>query len=62
MMIEQGNPAISFPLAVDTNTYYQSKEIKRSKNTIAFYVRRSTPRRLYQLGLLALRALFDLGR
>ncbi|EAU72305.1 Lipopolysaccharide biosynthesis protein-like [Synechococcus sp. BL107] len=61
MMIEQGNPAISFPLAVDTSTYYQSKEIKRSKNTIAFYVRRSTPRRLYQLGLLALRALFDLG-
>ena len=61
MMIEQGNPAISFPLAVDTDTYYQSKEIKRSKNTIAFYVRRSTPRRLYQLGLLALRALFDLG-
>jgi hypothetical protein len=35
--------------------------IERSKNTIAFYVRRSTPRRLYQLGLLALRALFDLG-
>ena len=61
MMIEQGNPAISFPLAVDTNTYYQSTEIKRSKNTIAFYVRRSTPRRLYQLGLLALRALYDLG-
>ena len=61
MMTEQGNPAISFPLAVDTNTYYQPKEIKRSKNTIAFYVRRSTPRRLYQLGVLALRALFDLG-
>mgnify|MGYP003310860666 FL=1 len=61
IMIEQGNPAISFPLAVDTSTYYQSKQIKRSKNTIAFYVRRSTPRRLYQLGLLALRALFDLG-
>ena len=61
MMVEQGNPAISFPLAVDAKIYYQSKEIKRSKNTIAFYVRRSTPRRLYQLGLLALRALFDLG-
>jgi glycosyltransferase involved in cell wall biosynthesis/GT2 family glycosyltransferase len=61
MMIEQGNPAISFPLAVDSNTYYHSRVNKRSKNTIAFYVRRSTPRRLYQLGLLALRALFDLG-
>ena len=61
MMIEQGNPAISFPLAVDANTYYQSKDNERSKNIIAFYVRRSTPRRLYQLGLLALRALFDLG-
>jgi O-antigen biosynthesis protein len=61
MMIEQGNPAISFPLAVDANTYYHSKENERSKNIIAFYVRRSTPRRLYQLGLLALRALFDLG-
>ena len=61
MMIEQGNTAISFPLAVDSNTYYQSKIYKRSENTIAFYVRRSTPRRLYQLGLLALRSLFDLG-
>ena len=61
MMIEQGNTAISFPLAVDSNIYYQSESIKRSKNAIAFYVRRSTPRRLYQIGLLALRALFDLG-
>ena len=61
MMIEQGNPAISFPLAVDSNTYHHPRVNKRSKNTIAFYVRRSTPRRLYQLGLLALRALFDLG-
>ena len=29
--------------------------------TSAFYVRRSTPRRLYELGVLALRRLFDLG-
>ena len=34
---------------------------QKRNNAIAFYVRRSTPRRLYELGLLALRALFDLG-
>ena len=56
-----GNSAISFPLAVDHSTYYTTKKKKRSSQAIAFYVRRSTPRRLYELGLLALRALFDLG-
>ena len=61
MMTERGNTAISFPLAVDSKIYYPPKVNKRSKSTIAFYVRRSTPRRLYQLGLLALRALFDMG-
>ena len=35
--------------------------MKDLKILLPFYVRRSTPRRLYQLGLLALRALFDLG-
>ena len=56
-----GNSAVSFPLAVDHNVYHNKKEQQRSGRTIAFYVRRSTPRRLYELGLLALRALFDLG-
>jgi hypothetical protein len=31
MMIEQGNPAISFPLAVDANIYWQSQELKDLK-------------------------------
>ena len=56
-----GNSAISFPLAVDHSVYHPNQAQKTSKNSIAFYVRRSTPRRLYELGLLALRALFDLG-
>ena len=56
-----GNSAISFPLAVDHSVYHPNNDQKRSRHTIAFYVRRSTPRRLYELGLLALRALFDLG-
>ncbi|WP_115080858.1 rhamnan synthesis F family protein [Synechococcus sp. N32] len=56
-----GNPAISFPLAVDHSVYHLHKDQQRSNHVIAFYVRRSTPRRLYELGLLALRALFDLG-
>ncbi len=56
-----GNSAISFPLAVDHSVYHHINDQKRSTNVIAFYVRRSTPRRLYELGLLALRALFDLG-
>ncbi|WP_226423730.1 MULTISPECIES: rhamnan synthesis F family protein [unclassified Synechococcus] len=56
-----GNSAISFPLAVDHSVYHHIKDQKRSTHVIAFYVRRSTPRRLYELGLLALRALFDLG-
>ena len=56
-----GNSAMSFPLAVDHSVYHHDVEEQRSRNTIAFYVRRSTPRRLYELGLLALRALFDLG-
>ncbi|WP_226409654.1 rhamnan synthesis F family protein [Synechococcus sp. MU1625] len=56
-----GNSAMSFPLAVDQSVYHHEATEQRSRNTIAFYVRRSTPRRLYELGLLALRALFDLG-
>ncbi|WP_038553577.1 rhamnan synthesis F family protein [Synechococcus sp. KORDI-52] len=56
-----GNSAISFPLAVDHDVYHPDNTQKRSSHAIAFYVRRSTPRRLYELGLLALRALFDLG-
>ncbi len=56
-----GNSAVSFPLAVDHTVYHPDEDQKRSKHAIAFYVRRSTPRRLYELGLLALRALFDLG-
>ncbi|MDO6352487.1 rhamnan synthesis F family protein [Synechococcus sp. YX-04-1] len=56
-----GNSAISFPLAVDHSVYQPNNDQKRNKHAIAFYVRRSTPRRLYELGLLALRALFDLG-
>ena len=56
-----GNSAISFPLAVDHSVYHPKIDQKRSSHAIAFYVRRSTPRRLYELGLLALRALFDLG-
>ena len=56
-----GNSAVSFPLAVDHSVYRSDQEQQRSSHTIAFYIRRSTPRRLYELGLLALRALFDLG-
>jgi len=56
-----GNAAISFPLAVDHRVYHPDSSQQRSCHTIAFYVRRSTPRRLYEIGLLALRALFDLG-
>ena len=56
-----GNSAISFPLAVDHSVYYLNNDQNRSRNAIAFYVRRSTPRRLYELGLLALRELFDQG-
>ena len=56
-----GNSAISFPLAVDHGVYQPNGEQKRNNHAIAFYVRRSTPRRLYELGILALRALFDLG-
>ena len=56
-----GNSAVSFPLAVDHSVYHPKSEQQRSDHAIAFYVRRSTPRRLYELGLLALRELFDLG-
>ena len=56
-----GNSAVSFPLAVDHSVYHPKSEQQRSDHVIAFYVRRSTPRRLYELGLLALRELFDLG-
>ena len=60
-MEEFGNKAMSFPLAVDASVYNIKSTVKRSSAAIAFYVRRSTPRRLYELGLLALRALFDMG-
>ena len=56
-----GNSAISFPLAVDHSIYHPNSDQQRISHAIAFYVRRSTPRRLYELGLLALRALFELG-
>ena len=56
-----GNKAISFPLAVDHSIYNNDAVCQRNNQTIAFYVRRSTPRRLYELALLALRSLFDLG-
>ena len=56
-----GNSAVSFPLAVDHSVYHPKNNQQRSNHAIAFYVRRSTPRRLYELGLLALRELFDLG-
>ena len=56
-----GKTAISFPLAVDHSVYNTKFNKTPKHNTIAFYVRRSTPRRLYELGLLALRELFDLG-
>ena len=63
MMVERGNSAVSFPLAVDADIYNRTDEAisNSSIQTIAFYVRRSTPRRLYELGVLALRALFELG-
>ena len=47
-----GNSAISFPLAVDHNVYKPNSDQKSNSHAIAFYVRRSTPRRLYELGLL----------
>jgi len=56
-----GNSAVAFPLAVDHSVYHPKSDQQRSDHAIAFYVRRSTPRRLYELGLLALRELFDLG-
>ena len=40
---------------------YNTDNKQTRKHTIAFYARRSTPRRLYELGVLALRELFDLG-
>ena len=61
MMERHGNHAMSFPLAVDHQTYQSDPTRQRERNKIAFYVRRSTPRRLYELGVLALRRLFDLG-
>ncbi|WP_392349357.1 rhamnan synthesis F family protein [Parasynechococcus sp.] len=61
LMEQHGNQAMAFPLAVDHQTYAQDASIPRERNKIAFYVRRSTPRRLYELGVLALRRLFDLG-
>ena len=61
MMERHGNHAMSFPLAVDHQTYQSDPSRQRERNKIAFYVRRSTPRRLYELGVLALRRLFDLG-
>ena len=60
-MEQHGNQAMSFPLAVDHQIYKVNPSIHRERNKIAFYVRRSTPRRLYELGVLALRRLFDLG-
>ncbi|MGB1776092.1 MAG: rhamnan synthesis F family protein [Synechococcus sp.] len=61
LMERHGNQAMAFPLAVDHQIYSADAAIPRERNKIAFYVRRSTPRRLYELGVLALRRLFDLG-
>ena len=63
LMVDRGNSAVSFPLAVDAEIYNKTESEGKTPSiqTIAFYVRRSTPRRLYELGVLALRALFELG-
>lgn len=43
-----------FELGFDPQVY-NIKNIQRSKNTIVFYARRETPRRAYELGVLALK-------
>jgi glycosyltransferase involved in cell wall biosynthesis len=55
------NKSVFFPLAVDHDTYRPCDPDKKIFGQIAFYVRRSTPRRLFSLGLLALHELFVSG-
>lgn len=61
MTEKYGNNAAYFPLAVDQATYKPCDPKKKKFGQIAFYVRRSTPRRLFAIGLLALHELFASG-
>lgn len=56
-----GNKSYYFPLAVDHGSYSPCDPNKKIYGQIAFYVRRSTPRRLFAIGLLALHELFATG-
>jgi glycosyltransferase involved in cell wall biosynthesis len=47
-----------FRLGVD-HTIYQPRPVERSRNTVIFYARRSTPRRAVPLGALALEELYQ---
>jgi O-antigen biosynthesis protein len=52
---------MAFPLAVDHNIYTPCNPNNKVYGQIAFYVRRSTPRRLFSIGLLALHELVGFG-
>jgi O-antigen biosynthesis protein len=56
-----GNKSVSFSLAVDHKVYTPCNPNEKIDGQIAFYVRRSTPRRLFALGLLALHELYASG-
>ena len=61
MELKYGNNSVYFPLAVNHKVYSSCDIAKKNFGQIAFYVRRSTPRRLFAIGLLALHELFVAG-
>jgi glycosyltransferase involved in cell wall biosynthesis len=62
MMDEKyGNESVCFRLAVDHEVYTPCDPEKKTRGQIAFYVRRSTPRRLFEIGILALHELLASG-
>jgi len=55
------NKSFYFPLAVDHEIFFPSKTETKIFGQIVFYARKSTPRRLFEIGVLALQELFDSG-
>lgn len=61
MKNKYGNDSFYFNLAVDHEIFFPCETKNKIFGQIAFYVRTSTPRRLFEIGLLALRELFISG-
>jgi glycosyltransferase involved in cell wall biosynthesis len=52
--VKFGMRSTSFDFAADHATFYPKEDVKRKKNSVIFYGRFVTPRRAYELGVVAL--------